>query len=271
MTIAAVRDYWDRRPCNIRHSNQEVGTREYFEGVRARKYFVEPHIPGFAQFDRWKGKRVLDAGCGIGTDTIEFARAGAHVTAVDLSLVSLLLLQRRVLAYGVAPRVDGYMADLERLADTVPVAPYDLIYSFGVVHHTPRPGLALRQLTAYAGPETELRLMLYHRLSTKALGLLRYWRPGMAWDDAVARQSEAQSGCPVTHTYTRGMARRLLRQTGWQVLEMHVAHIFPYRIPDYREYRYVRAFPWSHVPRPLFRWLESRLGWHLLMVARRQP
>jgi hypothetical protein len=55
--IEKVREFWDRRPCNIRHSPKPVGTREYFDEVEKRKYFVEPHIPGFAQFERWKGKK----------------------------------------------------------------------------------------------------------------------------------------------------------------------------------------------------------------------
>src|SRR5438309_1546601 len=57
-TIEEVREFWNVRPCNIRHSPRPIGSREYFDEVETRKYFVEPHIPGFAQFERWKGKKV---------------------------------------------------------------------------------------------------------------------------------------------------------------------------------------------------------------------
>src|SRR5271166_6947182 len=135
--IEAVQQYWDRRPCNIRHSPRPVGSREYFDEVEERKYLVEPHIPVFADFGRWRGKRVLEIGCGIGTDTINFARAGAQVTAVDLSETSIEVARQRAEVFGLEDFVTFVNANAETL-DGVPLEPgYDLIYSFGVIHHTP--------------------------------------------------------------------------------------------------------------------------------------
>src|SRR6266516_3795090 len=103
--LSEVRAFWDRRPCNIRHSPRRVGTREYYDEVEARKYFVEPHIPGFAQFERWRGKKVLEIGCGIGTDAVNFARQGSDLTAVELTERSLEVCQRRLEVYGLTARL----------------------------------------------------------------------------------------------------------------------------------------------------------------------
>src|SRR5438270_302732 len=128
--IDQVRACWNRRPCNIRHSTKPVGTREYFDEVEERKYFVEPHIPAFADFARWRGKKVLEIGCGIGTDSINFARAGADITVVDLSRESLDVCRKRFDVFGL--KAEFYEGDAEHLSEFVPVEKYDLIYSFGV-------------------------------------------------------------------------------------------------------------------------------------------
>src|SRR5436190_5985180 len=137
--ISTVQDFWDARPCNIRHSLQPVGTREYFDEVERRKYFVEPHIPQFAEFSRWRDNRVLEIGCGIGTDTINFARAGARVTAFDLSPKSLELASQRAKVFDLSDQIQFYQGNAEELTKVVPIEPYDLVYSFGVIHHTPHP------------------------------------------------------------------------------------------------------------------------------------
>jgi 2-polyprenyl-3-methyl-5-hydroxy-6-metoxy-1,4-benzoquinol methylase len=267
--IARVKEYWDRRPCNIRHSTQPVGTREYFDEVEARKYRVEPHIPGFAEFEKWRGKKVLEVGCGIGTDTVNFARHGARVTSVDLSEKSLELARQRATVYGVEDRVRFYRGNAEELSTFVPVEPYDLIYSFGVIHHTPHPERVLEQLRQYARSGTTAKIMVYHRRSWKVGWILLTEGKGQFWKlrELVAKNSEAQTGCPITYTYSRREGCALLERHGFRARQVTVDHIFPYRIRDYVQYRYVKEFYFRWMPRPLFRALEKQLGWHLCITA----
>jgi 2-polyprenyl-3-methyl-5-hydroxy-6-metoxy-1,4-benzoquinol methylase len=267
--IEQVQEYWNRRPCNIRHSPRPVGTREYFDEVDARRYMVEPHILRFADFERWRGKRVLEIGCGIGTDTSRFARAGAQVTAVDLSTRSIEIARQRMEVYGVADRVQFYPGSAEDLARIVPIETFDLIYSFGVIHHTPHPERVLEQIRQYVGPQTTLKIMVYNRHSWKVAWILATYGRGKFWklDQMVAEHSEAQTGCPVTFTYTPNQARTLLAGHGLRVSEMWVDHVFPYRIPDYTQYRYVRNWYFRWMPDRLFRAFEQRFGWHLCVTA----
>ncbi len=254
-TVSDVRDYWNRRPCNIRHSPSQVGTKEFYEEVEARKYFVEPHIPPFADFSHWKGKKVLEIGCGIGTDTINFARAGAKVTAVDLSEESLNVTRKRVQLFGLQDQIDLVQADCETLSEFVKVEPYDLIYSFGVIHHTPRPDRAVAEMLKYCHRGTEVRLMVYSKVSVKSLQML------------LSRVTcEAQPGVPVAYTYTRFGIRRLL-SPHFKAIFLRKEHIFPWKISDYTRYTYTKHWFWRWMPKFLFHGLERLFGWHWLVVA----
>jgi len=261
-----VRAYWNRRPCNIRHSNKPVGTKEYFDEVEARKYFVEPHIPAFAEFERWKGKKVLEIGCGLGTDSINFARAGAELTAVDISDESLGLCKQRFDVFGLKAKF--YRGDAEQLSTFVPVETYDLIYSFGVIHHTPHPEKVLEELKQYCGPQTELRLMLYSKWSWKVLWIVAGYGKGAFWrrDELVRTYSEAQTGSPVTFFYSPSDVRKLM--SDYDVFSITKDHIFPYQIDKYVKYEYQWVWYFRWLPTPWFRWLERRLGWHTMIKAR---
>jgi 2-polyprenyl-3-methyl-5-hydroxy-6-metoxy-1,4-benzoquinol methylase len=269
VTVDQVQRYWDQRPCNIRHSPKPVGSREYFDEVEARKYLVEPHIPRFAEFERWRGKKVLEIGCGIGTDTINFARHGAEVTAVDLSAQSLEVARKRADVFGLSDRIRFFHGSAEDLASIVPPQPYDLIYTFGVIHHTPHPERVVEQMRGFARPGTTIKIMVYNKLSWKVFWILMGYGKGQFWrlNELVATHSEAQTGCPVTYTYTRAEARALIEHSGFRMTDAFVDHIFPYRIPEYVKYQYVKAWPWNWMPPAMFRWMERHLGWHLCLTA----
>lgn len=266
--LEKVQNYWNARPCNIRHSSSPIGTKEYFDEVEARKYLVEPHIPFFAEFEKWKGKKVLEIGCGIGTDTMNFARAGAHVTAADLSTESIALAKKRAEVFGLN-NITFYQANAEQLSDYVPVERYDLVYSFGVIHHTPHPERVIEQIHKYMDTSSVFKIMVYHRMSWKVFWMqMKYGKkPGESLDDLIARYSEAETGCPVTYSYTTDTIKEFLQ--GFKITDISIDHIFPYSIPEYKNYQYKKIWQFKYLPKPLFRWLEQRWGWHLCVTARR--
>lgn len=253
--LDVVQTYWDARPCNIRHSLKPVGSKEYFDEVERRRYFVEPHIPGFAQFEQWRHKKVLELGCGIGTDTINFARAGALVTAVDLSEKSLELAHKRAEVFELTDQIAFRQANIEELPKFIPIQNFDLVYAFGVIHHTPNPDKSIASIRKYMGPSSELRMMVYAKNSWKRIMI-----------DAGFDQPEAQFGCPIAFTYSEEEARALLH--GFDVLNIKQDHIFPFVIEKYIRHEY-EIVPWfAAMPSDMFQALKSNLGWHLLITAK---
>jgi SAM-dependent methyltransferase len=251
--IEAVKTYWDARPCNIRHSPKPVGTREYFDEVEQRKHFVEPHIPEFAQFDRWAGKRVLEVGCGIGTAAVCFARSGADYTGLELSDASLDLTRQRFEVYGLQGRL--ILGNAEELSRYVEPECYDLVYSFGVIHHSPHQRAIVEQIRKVVRRDGEFRCMLYAKNSWKDIMI-----------EAGLDQPEAQRGCPYATTYTDDMVRELCEGL-FEIASMTQTHIFPYVVEKYVHYEY-ELQPWfKAMPPEMFAALERRLGWHMLIVG----
>lgn len=177
------------------------------------------------------------------------------MTAVDLSDQSLLLAQQRAKVFGLEKNISFHQANVEELNASVPVQSYDLIYSFGVIHHTPNPGNAIAQIQKYMKASSELKLMLYAKNSWKNMMI-----------EAGFDQPEAQSGCPVAFTYTADEVRRLLK--GFHILELRQEHIFPFVVEKYVKYEY-EIVPWfAAMPKSMFAALEKKLGWHMLITAR---
>lgn len=262
-----VKEYWNNRPCNIKHSDKELCTKEYFDEVEKKKYFVEPHIPKFAQFERWNGKKVLEIGCGIGTDSINFARHGADLTIVEFSDVSLEITKKRFDLYGL--KATFYLGDVERLSEFLPTQHFDLIYSFGVLHHTPDQKKAFSEVAKFVDKDTELRIMVYSKISYKLFWLMqKYCITDMSkMDELMRNNSEAQYGCPVTYTYTFEEIKELLRESNLTIKSIEKDHIFTWNIVDYRCHEYVRSDEWKNVDEKQINVLAKELGWHTLIVA----
>ena len=263
-----VREYWDKRPCNIKHSDKEVGSIEYFDEVEAKKYFVEPHIPLFAEFKKYAGKKVLEIGCGIGTDSINFARAGADLTVVEFSEKSLDICKQRFKIYGLDATF--HLGDAENLDKILPEgAKYDLVYSFGVLHHVPDYKRAYRQLTNYLHADSEVKLMLYSKISFKSFWcMMETGEKRMSrMENLIRYNAEAKYGCPIAYTFAMSEIEKDLNEVGLTVEQIWKDHIFSWDIKEYRNGNFVKDEYWSGVDEKTFNQFQNELGWHTMVIA----
>lgn len=191
----AVRQYWERRPCGT--SPAIVGaalplTREWFERIEEHRYRVEPFIHAVAQFSRHQGKRVLEIGVGTGTDFLQWARAGARCCGVDITEAAVRITQARLYCYGFsAPLV---RADAQALP--FPDGTFDVVYSWGVLHHAPNPRRAIEEVRRVLKPGGLFIGMLYGRRSAAAVKLwirhaLLQRRPWRSLTDVIWHHMES--------------------------------------------------------------------------------
>lgn len=256
--IEKVKTYWDEFPCNLSYSKNQIGTREYFDEVEKQKYLTEPHILKFAEFEKWRGKKVLEIGCGIGTDTINFAKAGAQVTATDISEQSLNIARQRAKVYGLDNKIKFYCGNAEELSKFIPLEPYDLIYSFGVIHHTPHPDKVIKEVHKYTNSGTMIKIMVYHRFSWPVFWILLKGK-GEFWklDELIAKYSESQN-CPITYTFSKKEVRNLLK--GFNILNISIEH----GISAANRLRKIRDNGFIY---PILHFFEKPFGWHILINA----
>ncbi len=250
-----IKQYWNNQPCNIRHSEHEIGSLEFFKEVSARRFRVEPHIPEFAGFHLWQGKQVLEIGPGIGSDAAEFARHGADYYGIDYSEESVKLARKRFDVEGLNGTL--YCGDASD-KDIYAVLPqFDLIYSYGVIHHFPAINKIIDNVYNALKPGGEFRFMVYARDS---------WKQAMI--NKGLDQYEAQDGCPYAKSYTKDEISNLLGDL-FHIERLRQDHCFMYNVEEYKQGRY-ELEPWfDAMPIAMREAVREYLGWHLLVKARK--
>jgi hypothetical protein len=143
------------------------------------------------------------------------------------------------------------------------------VYSFGVIHHTPKPKAVFEKIPKYLKEDGEVRCMLYSRFSYKLFWLMRDYN---AWDfssadSLIQNYSEAQSGCPVTYTYTFDEIKELVSPF-LSVKDIWKDHIFIWDIPSYKENKFIPDTPFKDLDPVYLKKMEKELGWHTMFIAK---
>jgi len=284
-----VRAFWQAHPCGTKFSEAEMGTREFFERVEAHRYTKEWHIPEAANFAGARGLRVLEIGCGLGTDGAQFAAAGADYTGIDLTEASIDLARKKFELAGL--RGEFRVADAEAL--DFPDDSFDLVYSHGVLHHTPDTASAVHEIHRVLKPGGRAMVMLYHRGSYNYRVGIRVLRR------AGARLLKSESGIKIVNRLTgepieslRDHAQLLKRGTNGYLAKEEflsqstdgagnpLARVYSrrearelfsdFRKVDLRAYFLNKRFIpliGNLLPRSIESALAARWGWHLWIYA----
>jgi len=284
-----VRAFWQANPCGVKFADAAPGTRHFFELVEAHRYTKEWHIPAAADFSKAAGLKVLEVGCGLGTDGAQFAEAGADYTGIDLTEAAVDLARKRFELFNLPGKFRT--ADAENLPfedDS-----FDLVYSHGVLHHTPDTRQAIREIHRVLRPSGRAVVMLYHRdsynyhvninvlrragahllktdkglhLVHKVTGeplaslrdhaqLLRSERDAYLKPDEFLNQNTDGAGNPLARVYSKAEARELF--SDFSRVELKTYFLNKRWLPLLGRV----------LPRSLESRLASRWGWHLWIYA----
>jgi SAM-dependent methyltransferase len=284
-----VRAFWQANPCGVKFADAAPGTRHFYELVEAHRYTKEWHIPAAADFAGARGLKVLEIGCGLGTDGAQFAEAGADYTGVDLTEAAVELARRRFELFDLPGTFKT--ADAESLS--FPDESFDLVYSHGVLHHTPDTGKAIQEIHRVLRPGGRAVVMLYHRgsynyrvnisLLRRAGAQLLKWETGIKLvnkitgepleslreharllkteresylkPDQFLSQNTDGAGNPLARVYSRNEARELFKGFSGVTLKTY-----------FLNKRWLPVIG-NILPRSLESRLASRWGWHLWIYA----
>ncbi len=156
-----VRQYWDARPCDSDLSAESRLSQEYFLDIERQRYALQPHILDVLSKINWRGKRVLEIGSGVGTDARTIVGKGGVYTGINVDAASTEATTQALRVFslpGVALQGDATALDF-------PDATFDVVYSFGVLHHIPVAAKAVAEIHRVLKPGGELLIMLYNRSS----------------------------------------------------------------------------------------------------------
>jgi len=284
-----VRSFWQSSPCDSWFIDDTRGTLAFYRNLDEHRYKVHKRLLSAIDFEKTRGMRVLEIGCGCGSEAERFARAGAHYTAIDLTNAAVTLTQRRFQLANLEARfVQGDAEDLP-FADNS----FDLVYSHGVLHHTPDTPRSIREVYRVLATGGRAMIMLYYRNSFNYqvnLRVLRRWRAHLLKTELGIRLART-----IWHEREEGLRRHaeLIKQDLNAYLDMQnilnrntdgpdnpLSQVFSKESAGdlFRQFETVdtKVMFWNPnwlpivgalLPRWTQDWLAARWGWHLWIYA----
>jgi ubiquinone/menaquinone biosynthesis C-methylase UbiE len=250
-TLDEVREYWDRYTNDVEIVDQPIGSDAFFDDLERYRYEKIDYLRSYVDFPRYRGKKVLEIGCGPGVDSLQFARAGVQLTAVDLSPNAVEMAKMNLAREGHTADIRVGNAEQLEFADGT----FDVVYSVGVLHHTVDTQRSIDEVYRVLKPGGEAVLLLYNRRSWMVLLSKLTGTP----------IEHAEQEAPIVRSYTTRECRRMLSR--FRELDVQVDR-FPKRTVKFKG---IKALLFNYGIVPLFavlpRSMVGPLGFHILLRA----
>ena len=260
-----AQEQWGQDPCGAVHGREhELGTREFFEAVERHRYNdYAPWMRRLMGFDQFAGASLLEIGCGMGSDLLQFARGGALCTGIDLTPRSIDITRHRFALYD--QKASLMISDGEHLP--FKSNSFDVVYSNGVLHHTPDTAGAIQEVHRVLRPGGVAKIMLYHRNSLnfwldvvlrRGIVAGEYLR-GRSTEEIMSRVIEfsEHDARPLVKVYSRKEARELFKR--FKDVKIDVEQL------TRSELRFLSPI----VSDSMFQRLARAIGWNLIITARK--
>jgi len=249
--IEDVRSYWNEFVNDIEVTDHPVGTDEFFDELERYRYEKIDYLKDYVGFEQYRGKKVLEVGCGVGNDLLQFARAGAVVSARDLTENAVRLATQNLAR-------EGFVGDIQQgnsEALGFPDDTFDVVYSHGVLHHTVDTEQAIAEVRRVLKPGGEAIIMLYNRRSWFYLAHVL----------SGTNIEHADKDAPIIRCYTTAECRELFKN--FQSVRIHVDR-FPKKTVKFRSLfaklnNYVLVPFFQILPGPI----KRPFGWHIMIRA----
>ena len=253
-----VQDQWNRHPIGSQHARaSQPHTIDWFMEIERHRYGAyAPWMADVMEFAQHGGHDVLEIGGGVGTDLAQFAANGARVTDIDLAEGHLRLAAENFRLRGLNGTFIHHDAESLPFEDET----FDVVYSNGVLHHTPNTVAVVREIHRVLRPGGHAIVMLYAENS------LHYWRK-LVWEQGVrdgllesfsmaeimsrSVERSASESRPLVKVYTKRRAEALFK--AFDRVEIVQRQLEPGELPD--ALQRARSY------------IERNFGWNLIIKA----
>jgi len=261
-----TKNVWGASPAGTTSSKAKPKTKEFFEeALKYRTEYEQPWLHEVIPFKEFKDKKVLELGCGAGFDAYNIAREGAIYTGIDITPENIARTKTHLSFFNLSTEI------LEEDAENLPEkwkSKFDIVYSNGVLHHTPNMRKSFREAHRVLENHGEFYVILYHKNSIfhwftlffishiLLFGFLR-----MSFKERLSRiEFTTSDDLPLVNVYSKQDVKNIMEEVGFLVESIEVRKLVKEDLPYFPILRNI----WKIIPQNIYDKIGKYFGWYVI-------